>query len=154
MNGNTLLYLAAGATFSVLVLTALGKWVVLPLWRLTVKTGHFLDSWNGEPARDGLPGRPGVVERITSIEYQLHPNNGGSMKDAVNRIESKVDEQATAAAEVKRALEERQGAIENELHDVWRSLASRDVTQAAQHLAVAADRAEAAKAAQPDEEKP
>lgn len=32
------------------------------------KIMQFLDSWLGEPPRDGLPGRPGVMDRLTSLE--------------------------------------------------------------------------------------
>jgi hypothetical protein len=153
MTGEQLAIIASALGVVGVVLGALVRFVIQPLWRLTIKTGHFLDSWNGEPARDGLPARPGVVDRIVAIEYQLHPNGGGSMKDAVDRIEAKVDEQAATAAEVKTALEAEQASVRNdlaahrqsttaELKEVWRSLAARDIHRSAEHLSVVADRAE------------
>lgn len=48
----------------------------------------FLDDWNGEPARSGVAERPGVMQRLASIEGELRPNGGGSIRDAVNRLES------------------------------------------------------------------
>lgn len=68
------------------------------LWRLgrgVVRTAHrmneFMDDWYGEPARAGVPARPGVLERVAGMEsrlgrmeHELHPNAGGSLRDAVD----------------------------------------------------------------------
>ena len=48
---------------------------------------NFLDDWKGEPDRPGVKGRPGVMSRLGSIEHELHPNSGLSMRDAINRTE-------------------------------------------------------------------
>jgi len=75
-------------------------------WRFVRKLGHFVDDMIGEPERDGQPGRPGVMRRLSRIEAnmaglnrrmsiveaELRPNGGGSIKDQVTRIE-----QATGA---------------------------------------------------------
>lgn len=65
-----------------------GRWA----WRLLRRTGHFLDDWTGEPARDGLEATPGVMARLASVEHLLAkvvaettPNGGGSMRDVVAR---------------------------------------------------------------------
>lgn len=94
---------------SAAVLAALG--VILgfgrSLWRLARKINKTLDDWAGEPARPGVPERPGVMSRLASIEtstsamhtqlgavgrrlesveHELHPNSGTSLRDAVNDI--------------------------------------------------------------------
>ncbi|MEU5834451.1 hypothetical protein ABZ820_12375 [Streptomyces diacarni] len=68
------------------------------LWRagrgallLTRRVEHFMDDWAGEEERPGVPGRPGVMERVSAIEdrltrfeHELYPNSGGSLRDAVD----------------------------------------------------------------------
>jgi hypothetical protein len=77
---------------------------------------HFLEDWNGEPARPGVPARPGMMQRVANIEssqvttathqtkadaffekygpiidkldHEMHPNSGSSLADAVNRTEA------------------------------------------------------------------
>lgn len=151
MTGEQLALIASALGVAGIIIGALVRFVFRPLWRLTVKTGHFLDSWNGEPARDGLPARPGVVDRIVAIEYQVHSNDGGSIKDAVGRIESKVDAQTEAAATVKAALEAEQAKVRTELAEhrndttaqfnkVWQTIATRDIHKAANALEAAAEK--------------
>lgn len=62
--------------------------------RIVSRVQDFLDDWNGEPARPGVLRRPGVPERLTgiegrlsSVERQLKPNDGATLRDAVDRIE-------------------------------------------------------------------
>jgi hypothetical protein len=73
--------------------------VVAALWRLArsaARTGRrvdrFMDDYYGEPARPGVPARPGLMERVGGIEdrlgrveHELHPNDGASLRDAVDR---------------------------------------------------------------------
>ena len=77
---------------------------------------HFLEDWNGEPPRPGVPARLGMMQRVANIEtsqintanhqtktdewfemygpiidklhHEMHPNSGSSMADAVNRTEA------------------------------------------------------------------
>lgn len=58
---------------------------------------HFLDDYFGEEARPGFEGRPGMQERIRLIEedvkhisYEMKPNSGTSIKDAIGRIEKRL----------------------------------------------------------------
>jgi hypothetical protein len=81
--------------------------MVKPLLRGWRKIDRFLDTWNGEPERDGLPARPGLVERVIAIEYQVHNNGGGSMKDTVDEIA------AAAKVAAKKATESAEMAAEN-----------------------------------------
>lgn len=76
------------------------------------KIVHFFDDYFGEEERPGVAARPGFSERMTSIEkslevgaekfntieykldkidYELRPNSGMSLRDAVNRIEKRVE---------------------------------------------------------------
>ena len=59
---------------------------------------HFLDDYFGEEERPGFPGRPGMQERLRHMEeemktisYEMKPNSGTSIKDAINRIEKRLD---------------------------------------------------------------
>jgi len=73
---------------------------------------HFFDDYFGEEERPGQPARPGFSERlgkiesclekvdsrfktvelkIESIEKELQPNSGTSLRDAINRIEQRVE---------------------------------------------------------------
>lgn len=51
----------------------------------------FMADWHGVPERAGYPERPGVMARLSRIEHELNANSGESLRDAVNRIEQKVD---------------------------------------------------------------
>ena len=58
---------------------------------------HFLDDYFGEEERPGFPGRPGMQERLRVMEedmktiaYEMKPNSGTSIKDAINRIEKRL----------------------------------------------------------------
>ncbi|MFD3848207.1 hypothetical protein ACFWVB_20240 [Streptomyces microflavus] len=69
------------------------------LWRAArgvVRTGRrmneFMDDWYGEGPRPGVPARPGLMERVSGmedrlsgVEHELHPNDGGSLRDAVDQ---------------------------------------------------------------------
>ncbi|MEU0084883.1 hypothetical protein [Streptomyces sp. NPDC006274] len=62
--------------------------------RIAIRVDDFVDDWNGRPARPGVPGRAGVMERldgiearVTSIEHEVRPNSGLSMRDAVDRVD-------------------------------------------------------------------
>lgn len=59
----------------------------LPIWHLFRGTQEFLQDWNGEPERPGFKARPGAMARLA----QLEANSGSTMRDAVDRIEKKVE---------------------------------------------------------------
>jgi len=59
---------------------------------------HFLDDYFGEEERPGFEGRTGMQERlkfmeeeIACISFEMRPNHGTSIKDAVSRIEKRLD---------------------------------------------------------------
>lgn len=54
---------------------------------------NFLDDWNGEEARPGVSKRPGVMERLLSLEkaqneikHEVQPNSGNSMYDKLSAV--------------------------------------------------------------------
>lgn len=58
--------------------------------KLAARVGHFFDDWNGAPARDGVPARPGVMLRLeqhdkllAQINEQQHSNGGSTLRDEV-----------------------------------------------------------------------
>lgn len=77
------------------------------------KIVHFFDDFLGEEERPGVAARPGFSERMSHMEkqlekgnekfsiieskldridYELRPNSGTSLRDAVNRIEKRLDQ--------------------------------------------------------------
>lgn len=77
------------------------------------KIVHFLDDFNGEEERPGVPARLGISARISQleecmsssrdkmeemnkrlifIEKELHPNHGSSMRDKVDSIVSRLND--------------------------------------------------------------
>jgi hypothetical protein len=74
------------------------------LWRLVRAGSHlferatqFFDDWYGEEGRPGVPRRPGIMERMGGMEerlgqvwHEVYPNNGGSLRDAVDRVDDRL----------------------------------------------------------------
>ncbi|MGF0163040.1 hypothetical protein ACQRET_03220 [Streptomyces koyangensis] len=72
--------------------------------RLGRRVDQFIDDWQGEVARAGVPARPGVMERMGGLEdrmggveadlqrikHELYPNSGGSLRDAVDRANERL----------------------------------------------------------------
>ena len=84
--------------------------------RFIKKTVHFFDDFIGEEARPGVPSRAGFSERmakmescvekvdgqlntieykIQSIDAELQPNSGLSLRDAIIRIEKRLEQVET-----------------------------------------------------------
>ncbi|WNI31505.1 hypothetical protein OG322_22710 [Streptomyces sp. NBC_01260] len=71
---------------------------VVAVWRavrgalhLVGRVDEFMDDWTGESDRPGVPGRPGVMarvsgieDRLTAVEHEMYPNSGASLRDAVD----------------------------------------------------------------------
>ncbi|MFE6549635.1 hypothetical protein ACFVHS_14750 [Streptomyces sp. NPDC057746] len=84
--------LTVGGLLTALVGVAAAVWrVVRAGLRFFRRVELFMDDWYGEPARPGVPGRPGVMERVsgiddrlTRVEHELQPNSGQSLRDAVD----------------------------------------------------------------------
>jgi len=52
----------------------------------------FMRDWAGEPASPGRSAVPGVMERLNRIDGELKRNGGSSMKDALTRVEKKLEQ--------------------------------------------------------------
>jgi hypothetical protein len=60
------------------------------LRRIIKRVDQFIDDWNGTEERPGHPPKPGVMARLEWIEHELKPNSGGSLRDAVDRVEQEL----------------------------------------------------------------
>ncbi|WP_063762246.1 hypothetical protein [Streptomyces bicolor] len=72
--------------------------VLTIVWRAVRGVPHLgrrvhqvIDDWSGEEEGPGVPGRPGLMERVSgiedrlrSVEHELYPNSGASLRDAVD----------------------------------------------------------------------
>lgn len=90
--------LQAEATLIVVVLgaaAALGRLVVLPIWRW----GRY------------------VVRVLDAAHHQLVPNGGSSLRDAINRIEGRVAAAEAADAEKIRLIAEIRSDMAEHLHE-------------------------------------
>lgn len=87
--------LVFGLIGALAVLVPVLLWLAGRLRRISLfsdaRLTHFLDDWFGEVARPGFAARPGIPERLESVEGQLRAKDGSSLRDAVTRIEVRVD---------------------------------------------------------------
>lgn len=88
-------------------------WVAVKVFPFLRKITHFIDDVAGEPARAGVPARPGLMERLSVVEekqdeqsvalaqqsvslavvkHEVTTNHGSSLKDAVKKLEKKFDD--------------------------------------------------------------
>lgn len=81
--------LMATALTSMTILGVLGGFF-LWLRPLVRQVREFSEDWKGEPGRPGVPCRPGMMQRLESVEadlkrvkYEVTPNGGGSAHDAL-----------------------------------------------------------------------
>lgn len=103
---------------------------VLAAWRIGRRVGpfirrvvHLVDDFAGEPARPGQVARPGLMERLTTVEarventqYHVQPNGGGSAHDdLVRKLDEairKSDEHAEDSLEQHRTIYRRLNRLE------------------------------------------
>lgn len=104
-------WVAALTALAVAVFGCAG-WCARWAWRILRRVGHFLDDYAGEPARDGMPAKPGLMARLGSVEEQLKhvvaetsPNHGRSIRDLVIKTASDVTDIKTEQAAVREKLE-------------------------------------------------
>ena len=72
---------------------------------------NFLRDWAGEPAAPGRSAVPGVMERLNRIDGELKRNGGSSMKDALNRVEKKLDQIDGRLEDGNKRFEEIEGRL-------------------------------------------
>lgn len=99
MNSTEIANLSITGTFAVTV----GGFLVARAWRVTGRVRRFLDDYEGAPARPGVDARPGVMERLQTVEqsvqglgdvlgetraivHELRPNGGASARDEIRTI--------------------------------------------------------------------
>lgn len=74
----------------------------------------FMRDWAGEPAAPGRDAVPGVMERLNNIDGELKHNGGSTMKDAMRRVENKLDTIDTRLSDGNSRFE----AIESEIEEL------------------------------------
>ena len=104
--------IAGGIVVLVGAVVAVGRW----LRRQFRPMAEFVEDWRGEPSRPGVAPRPGVMprlatieqqtalipgidQRLSAVEHELHPNSGASLRDAINRVDRRTREAMPAAGE-------------------------------------------------------
>lgn len=110
--------LLGGAAVLILLIAFFWKPVKV-IWSRLKEFAAFLDQWNGKPEKRDRSGQivqhaePGVSARILTLEekterihHEVTPNHGGSIKDAVKRIEDRSNETAYKLAETTEKLDE------------------------------------------------
>ena len=93
MESNSFLMMLAATVAAITCL-----WIAIQKTTILIKRFiHFLDDYFGEEARPGFESRPGMQERLKFIEseiscisYEMRPNSGSSIKDAIDRIERRL----------------------------------------------------------------
>jgi hypothetical protein len=73
------------------VVLAIGRAVFKWIRGFDKRWDTFMRDWSGETAAPGRDAVPGVMERLNKIDGELKHNGGSTMKDAVKRIEHKLD---------------------------------------------------------------
>lgn len=104
-------WVAAIVALAGIVVTALG-WLVRQLWRAFRTIEGFREDWNGVPADSNHAARPGVLQRMNTVELtvedikgQVHLNSGHSMRDEVQRIEAAVEQLVGKMDDVQKTVD-------------------------------------------------
>lgn len=102
-------------------------WMFRHLWRMVRRITRFLDDFFGEPAREGLPAKPGVMARLASVETiaqkvaaEMTVDHGGSMRDAVNATAADVTMMKADIAHIKKE----QGRLREQVSNLRRPAGS------------------------------
>ena len=89
--------------------------VLFSIWKFSIAWNDFMRDWKGDSHKDGRAATPGVIARLEKLEVGLRtvkaevkPNGGKSIKDVVNRIETRLEE----GNEKFNSLDRRIGRIE------------------------------------------
>jgi hypothetical protein len=98
---------SSGPAWSTIILTVAGIITALSVvvtgfvkfvWPAVSFLGRFKDDWDGEDPRPGVPGRPGVMKRLETVEFdiaavkaEVNPDHGNSIKDVVNQTSQSVN---------------------------------------------------------------
>lgn len=135
------LHPALTATFAIaaglVALATLWRSVLGPAWSKAMAAlrmiEQFGEDWNGVPAQPARPGHPAVPERpgvlahldhvdetllshgkkLGVIHHEVLPNNGSSMRDAVNRLETNAKESTTDRSVLHRRIDDVTGRLDD-----------------------------------------
>lgn len=92
----TMLLNMVGVGSGAVILTIISIKIIIPLFKRIFELFNtwesFIRDWAGEPGGPGRDRVPGVMERLNEIDGALKNNGGSSIKDAVDRIEIRVNE--------------------------------------------------------------
>jgi hypothetical protein len=112
-------WLQVDATIGV-VITIVGgavgffRWITRRVRAFESKWDLFMRDWSGEAASPGRDAVPGVMERLNNIDGELKHNGGSTMKDAMRRVEKKLDAIDSRLLEGNKRFE----TIESEIEDL------------------------------------
>lgn len=125
-----------GIVAALILLVAFFRKPLGAIWRRMKSFARLLDTWNGVEEKKDKSGAviqeaaPGILARLISVEsstskipnieskfedleqytkrihHEVTPNHGGSLKDAVTRIENSANETASKLAETTEKLDE------------------------------------------------
>lgn len=92
MDAPTLATIGGGVAAVIGAAALLTRAIARPLRKLSRDNDEFREDWYGQPARPGRGRQAGVMERLGSIEAQMHPNGGSTMRDAINLLATRLDD--------------------------------------------------------------
>lgn len=95
----------------VAILTAVFRPIIKKVKGVLDTWEDFMTDWVGKPADDGHDRVPGVMERLNELDGEFKRNGGATLKDAVARIETKLDDMEARLVEG----DERMGRMEARL---------------------------------------
>ena len=77
--------------------SAVATWIGVKVWPFVRKLNHFVDDVAGEPPRRGVPARPGLMERMSTVETDLRivkaevkNSHGSNLRDDLDRVEAQL----------------------------------------------------------------
>ena len=124
-----------------LAIATLYRYAVRPIARTIATIAQIGGDWYGREGDPGHPRIPGVMERLTSIESELRPNGGGSLKDQAGRIETDLAEVRQDVAALMDGQAEARNAAEKaadlaaEVHDEFHGYVEEGHLREATYLA-------------------
>lgn len=73
------------------ILTAIFRPIIKKVKAMLDTWEDFMSDWKGAAADDGHDRVPGVMERLNELDGEFKRNGGATLKDAVARIEAKLE---------------------------------------------------------------
>lgn len=93
--------------------------VLFSIWKFSIAWNDFMRDWKGDSHKDGRAATPGVIARLEKLEVGLRtvkaevkPNGGKSIKDVVNRIETRLEEGNEKFNSLDRRIDRIEGTID------------------------------------------